>query len=122
MNMLKTFFISFRVILLFLIFLGSSSSVILANEVYQNSSFDEDDQQEIVRTSIGCEQVNNLYGSIFPYQQNILKTKAPLSLYGDFETLSGNNTIVSLTYSKSSRYILPSLGIKEIIFPFHIFL
>lgn len=120
MNMLKIIFISPRVILLFLMLLGSSSSVVSANEIYQNFSGKEV-QQEIISPSLG-EQINNLFDSVLPYQKNLLFVKANLSSPGDLDTLIENHTIASLNYIKHSRYILPSLGIKELIFPFHIFL
>lgn len=109
-----------RIVFLFLLLLGSSSSAFSANQSVQVPE-SENAQEELVDTSLG-EQIDEVFDSILPFHINPVTIVAGFAIAEDFNARILNHTLNSLSYIKRSRYIFPNLGIKEVIFPFHVFL
>ncbi|WP_029033168.1 hypothetical protein [Salinimicrobium terrae] len=121
MKMLKNIFISPRVVLLFLMLFGNSNSIFSANQGFLTSE-DRDGLQELISTPLAGEEVENLFDFILPSQKSLVFVKGSFYFPELFEAHSANHTTTSLHYLKRSHNIVPGLGVKEIIFPFHVFL
>ena len=120
MKLLKINFMPLRSVLLFLLLLGSSNWLSSANESLPTSE-DQIDQRQIISETLVGEQVDNLCDFILPTQKSLLFIKGSFS-NEFFEAHSANHTTTSLDYIKRSRHIFPGLGVKKVIFPFHVFL
>lgn len=122
MKMLNTILIPPKVVLLFLVLLGSSNLLFSANQGFSHYA-NQEDQQLLISSSLLGEQVNGLYDSILPFSKNLLYVKGfSNNAVEDFTVRIQSHTTTSLNYIKRSRYIFPGLGVKEVIFPFHVFL
>ncbi|SOC79890.1 hypothetical protein SAMN06296241_1430 [Salinimicrobium sediminis] len=121
MKMLKTVSISPGVIFLLLMLLGSSSPLFSANNFIENSAIQED-SVEFWSDSLEDEQLNILNDSILPFQNNPVFVYGFSGLYGEYDALLKIHSIASLSYVISCRSIVPGLGIRELIYPFHVFL
>lgn len=121
MKMPKNISYPLRVVILFLLLLGSSETVFSANQDCRSFQTEED-KQEVISTSLVGEQLEILFDSILPFHKNINFLNSGFNLAGDFDALKLDHTVSSLSYIKRSRYIFPNLGVKEVIFPFHVFL
>ncbi|MGI0105847.1 hypothetical protein [Salinimicrobium sp. WS361] len=111
--MIKTLFIVNHRIFLLLLLLSSSNSLFSAN-------WEDLIPQEVLEDSFE-EQVDDLFESILPNHKNPVFVIAGFGVAEDFDARIHNHTITSLSYIKRSRYILPVLGLKKVIFPFHVF-
>lgn len=121
MKMLKRTFLPPQVVLLLLMLLGSSSSLFSATpEVPNNNS--QKEQQDLMSTFLVGEEVTDLFDSILPINKPILFVKGSTGAGVDLKNHQISHTTTSQNYIKRSRYIFPSLGVKEVIFPFHVFL
>lgn len=120
MKMQKRKIFPLQVVLLLLMLLGSSSSLFSATPEVQ---FDhQKEQQDLLGTSLPGEVVPDLFDSTLPVQKTIIffyySTGGGVDLKDHFVI----HTTTSQDYIKRSRLILPSLGVRETIFPFHVFL
>lgn len=121
MKMLKKIFSAPQVILLLLMLIGTGNSAFSANQPFLPLQ-GEDDQKEQTTLSLVGEETFVLFDSILPFHKNLLLTKANFGSTGSFDAHILEHTAVSLGYIKRSRYIMPTLTVKEVIFPFHVFL
>lgn len=119
MIMLKKISSSTYAVVLFLLLLGSSNSVFSANHEILNSFSRLSGEQ--VSTSLG-EQVDEQQEFVVPAQKQQLFQNYCCTAGRDFEALTIIHTRGYRDYIKQSRYLKPSLGVKEVIFPFHVFL
>lgn len=119
--MLKNIPIILRVVPLFLMLLGSSNYLFSANQVSLSSQAEKEEQQ-IGGTFLLGEQVESQGDFILPYHKNLVFFDGSFKPAGDFNSRILDHTTSSLSYIKRSRYIFPTLGVKEVIFPFHVFL
>ncbi|UZH54578.1 hypothetical protein JRG66_11420 [Salinimicrobium tongyeongense] len=118
--MIKCLFLLNHRIFLLLLLLSSSSSLFSENTtglIPQEKPL----PQEVLEDSFE-EQAGNLFESILPYHKNPVFVIAGAGLAEDFNARIHNHTFTSLSYIKRSRYIFPGLGVKKVIFPFHVFL
>ena len=121
MKMLKRVFLPSRMVLLFMLLLGSSTISFSANSLSLPKVSPEDPQGSEFNSQLE-EQVVNLYDFILPVQKISFFGKWSFSNEIDLCYQAINHTDISQGYIKRSRYIIPSLGVKEVIFPFHVFL
>ncbi len=110
-----------RVKLFLLMLLGSTCSLFSASSDLPVNQVQEKEQEAESHDLLG-EQITSLFDSILPTHKNLLFSSGGYSTGSDFEAHILNHTFTSLNYIKRSRYIIPGLGVKEVIFPFHIFL
>lgn len=108
-------------VLLLLFLFGSSHSSFSANSIFPENESGEVQQGSNVTSQID-EQVVNLYDSILPAHDIIFFLKGSMDKRVDLWDQTVTHTRISQIYIKRSRYIFPSLGVKEVIFPFHVFL
>ena len=122
MNMQIKKFISTYTVFLFLMLYGYSN-ILFAATAHKEFLLLEDNsvQQEFFDSTIG-EQVVQLSDSILPFYKTLLFTKYGFIAAKDFEAHILRHTKSSLSYIKNSCNISPGLGVKEVIFPFHVFL
>lgn len=120
MKMLKNIYFPSRMVFLFLLLFGSSTTVISANLDSQILS-EPETHQELIDIPPG-EQVNEIFDFVLPFQKNLQVLKGSSGYAVNFEAHIAIHTATSLGYIKRSRYIFPALGVKEVIFPFHVFL
>lgn len=121
MNMKRIVLISTQLLLLFLLLPGSSNSLYSANKVVEFSENSVVNRELLPAIYVG-EQVDNLFDSILPSSRNPFFFKAGFHSFEGFNARILNHTVSSLSYIKRSRHIFPNLGVKEVIFPFHVFL
>ncbi|MFD2516641.1 hypothetical protein [Salinimicrobium flavum] len=119
--MLKRLFLPSQMVLLFLLLFGSSTGSFSANFIFSVNGIQEAQHDSNV-TSLIDDQVVNLGDSILPAQKTIFFLKGSMNKVGDLYEQTITHTNISQNYIKRSRYIFPSLGVKEVIFPFHVFL
>ncbi|WP_324720072.1 hypothetical protein [Salinimicrobium sp. HB62] len=119
--MLKKIFIPAPVVLLLLLLLWNSNGL-LAATVGGHFFYtgDEGEQQELAISSVG-EQVDEVFDPIIPFNKNLVFLKHG-NTSNDFEFYIRLHTKSSTGYIQRSRNISPGLGLKEVIFPFHVFL
>ena len=118
--MIKTLFIVNHRIFLLLLLLSSSNSLYSAN--WEDLIPKEKNiPQEVLEDSFE-EQVDDLFESILPNHKNPVFVIVGFGVAEDFDARIHNHTVTSLSYIKRSRYIFPGLGLKKVIFPFHVFL
>lgn len=124
MKMLKNNLLKPHRVLLFLMLLSSSGSLFSANRDSLNFAnvSEQEAHQDFMKASEVVEQFNSLSDSLIPIHKNLLAGKGRFSSPGGFEAHILRFTDTSGIYMKNSRYILPGLGVKEVIFPFHVFL
>lgn len=113
--------ISVSAFLLLLMLLSLGSSPVYAAIDPGADTFVTEDQPETASTSQVSEEYNDLLDSILPFQEDLHFNKVSPSISGVVDSSWGIPAIFSSDYFKSARYILPSLGIRELIFPFHVF-
>ena len=121
MKMLKNISLSLRVISLFLMLFSSSNNLFSANQ-QALSPLVENEEQEILNSLVFEEQVGSQFDPILPFQKNLIFFNSCFNTRVDLDFRIIEHTASSLNYIKRSRYIFPSLGVKEVIFPFHVFL
>lgn len=122
MIMPKKKFISTSAVLLLLLLLWNSNSLFAATSVLYYPDLEGDrNQQELLISSVG-EQVNELFDPNIPFHNNLHFFKDGNTAAKNFEAYILLHTNSSLSYIKRSRSISPGLGVKELIFPFHVFL
>ena len=120
MKMLKNILIPPRMILLFLLLLSSSKAVFSADLKHGFQPEPEIQQEEL--NSPVWEQVSGTLDLVLPLQKNLQVIHGTF-IYGNRpEAHFALYTSTSLGYIKRSRFIFPGLGIKQVIFPFHVFL
>ena len=121
MKMLKKTGIPPQVVFFLLMLLGSSSPLFSANDFAEPSAFQED-SRELWSNSLGAEQIITVNGSILPLQKNLVFLDDFSGRQGEYDALVKIHSTGSASYIIWCRYIIPSLGIREVIFPFHVFL
>ena len=122
MKMHKGSTIPLQVVLFLLMLLGSTSSFSFsAYTDIPEAEISKDNQEDLCISIIG-EQVQQLYDSVLPVQKNILFLKGDLGTVWELKSHLLYHTNSSEGYIKRSRNIFPALGVKEVIFPFHVFL
>ncbi len=122
MKMLKRMILSQKVVLFLLMLIcGNSSYLFSANSQSTKSEIAEVYQDVISANNID-EQVNNPFDSLLPGQRDLLFIKGSLGSVGNYRSIILCHTSTSLNYIKRCRNIFPNLGIKKVIFPFHVFL
>lgn len=121
MKMLKRISLPPRLVLLLMLLMGSSTTSFSANSL-SLPKVSSEDQQDSGFTSQLEEQVVNLYDFILPAQKVTFFDKGSFSNEVDLWYQAITHTDISQGYIKRSRFIIPSLGVKEVIFPFHVFL
>ena len=122
MIMLKKNFTLTSAVLLLLMLLSNSNSLFAATAgQYFSDLEDEGNQQELLISSVG-EDVHELFDPIIYFHKNLLFIKDGNTAAKDFDACILRHTNSSISYLKRSRSISPGLGVKEVIFPFHVFL
>lgn len=122
----KSFSVSKFLLLLLLLAAGSNPlwSANLSVEGRLYAPFSAAASDDLGQDSSGeelSEEYRDLFESILPFQKDLhFATDSP-HLSGNCLVPERHSEFVSLNYLKSSRYILPSLGIRELLFPFHVF-
>ncbi|WP_156879192.1 hypothetical protein [Salinimicrobium xinjiangense] len=79
------------------------------------------DTEEVLNNSMLEAQVSSLFDSILPLQKPILFQQGSVGTIEDYKFHNLNLTTTSLGYLKRSRFLEPGLGVKQVIFPFHVF-
>ena len=122
MIMLKKNFKLTSAVLLLLMLLSNSNSLFAATAgQYFSDLEDEGNQQELLISSVG-EDVHELFDPIIYFHKNLLFITDGNTTAKDFDACILRHTNSSISYLKRSRSISPGLGVKEVIFPFHVFL
>ena len=120
MKMLKKYLLLQRVMLLLLILISNSGNMFSANSGLFIGEELEKNQEEL-ENSVD-EQIEDLSDPIRPNQKNPVFYNTGAGVTCDFTSRILDHTTSSLNYIKRSSYLLPSLGVKELIYPFHVFL
>lgn len=121
MEMLKRSALPLQVIFLLLLLLSSNNSnLFAANPEFSKGEIAED-YQDLKFPAVG-EPLVNQFDSILPVQTNILFHKGNFAAVEDLRNHILYHTSTSQHYIKRSHFIFPALGVKEVIFPFHVFL
>lgn len=118
--MIKTISVHLRTIFLFLALLGGSNISFASNLDFLDA-VEKDNQQEVPDSAVG-EQVDEHFDAILPFSKNPSFVTAGFFVAEEFDARISRHTFTSLSYIKRSCQIIPSMGVKEVIYPFHVFL
>lgn len=121
MKMLKKIFSAPQVILLLLMLISTGNSAFSANQSSLPVQNEVDEKEQPAISLVGEKNIV-LFDSILPFHKNLLLPQGKFGSTGSFNSHILEHTAVSLNYIKRSRDIIPTLGVKEVIFPFHVFL
>lgn len=110
-----------QVVLLILMLFGSSNSLFSASSQVLGNEFSQKDQQA-GHASMVNDQEGPGFDSVLPNQKDISFSNDSFGSMERFRNQTLYHSSTSQQYIKRSRYIFPSFGLKEIIFPFHVFL
>lgn len=122
MKMLKTLTVPLKVVLFLLVLNSSNSSYSFsANPPSRELEITEVFPDVEGTNKIG-EQVNTLFDPILPGQKHPIFIKEILGSVENYWSHILCHTSTSQGYLKRCRNIFPNLGIRKVIYPFHVFL
>ncbi len=121
MKMLEKYLLPKRMILVLLMLIGNSGIAFSAHSGILDL-YEVQEDRPVLQASEVEEQAGDLFDSVLPTQKNLLFSKLNPGALCDFDSQILNHTSSSLNYIKRSRYLQPALGVKEVIYPFHVFL
>lgn len=122
MKMLKILTLPLKVVLFLLMLTSSNSSYSFSAHSPSPQTKITEAFPDVESTNKIDEQVNSLYNSILPVQKDLILVKGSLNSVGNYRSSILWHTSTSLGYIKRSRNIYPNLSIREVIYPFHVFL
>lgn len=122
MKMLKKLNLPLKVVLFLLMLTSSNSSFSFSPHSPSPENKITEVYPSVESTNKIDEQVNSLFNSILPAQKDLSFVKGSLSSGGNYRSNILCHTSTSLGYIKRSRNIYPNLSIREMIYPFHVFL